>query len=493
MARVQLALKVSDLEASIDFYSKLFNTEPAKLRPGYANFAVTEPPLKLVLLEGEPDRATVFDHLGVEVDSSEQVDDTSRRLSDEGLDTTDEEEVACCYASMDRVWVYGPGKEPWEVYVVKGEANTTGDGGSLNMRELNRALLARQLLLERRKLRLTNALEHLVGVNAENIDSPYIGLWSRLEDFHFSGLSDLIEQREAGSSRQMRGAMHLTSAADVMVLRPWIQPLLEEQLQDQHGETLEGLDLAEVVAVAESALAESPLTVEQLGSALTERWPHHDAEALIQAAEHLLPLIQVSAANTWSSDEEVTSSTVKAWFGRSVDDYAEPDKIVLRYLSVFGPAAIRDAEYWSGLKGLKEVFERLRPQLKTFRDERGKELFDLPNAPRPEADVTAPVRFLPECDNLLLSHADRQRIITDDDAGKVFTTKDSCRATVLIDGYVSGTWSVENKPDAAVLTIQLFRATSGEDDAGLHAEGARLLHAVAPEAAAHKVDIAPVG
>nr|WP_249125126.1 winged helix DNA-binding domain-containing protein [Saccharopolyspora erythraea] len=358
------------------------------------------------------------------------------------------------------------------------------------MRELNRALLARQLLLDRRKLRLTNVLEHLVGLNAENPDSPYIGLWSRLEDFRFSALAELINEREAGTSRQMRGAKHLTSAADVMALRPWVQPLLEDRLQSKHGDALEGVDLAELVTAAKTHLAEKPLTHEQLGKALAERWPQHDTEALAQAAEHLLPLVQVPAGN---AGEVAANSTVEAWFGRPVDEYAEPDKIVLRYLSVFGPAAIRDAEYWSGIKGLKEVFERLRPQLKTFRDERGKELFDLPNAPRPGAEAPAPVRFLPESDNLLLSHADRHRIITDDDAGKVFDTDDSCRATVLVDGYVGGTWSVEQKDGTAVLTVQPFKPLSDEDSAAVREEGARLLAAVAAEAGAHEIEIAPAG
>ncbi|GAB3288682.1 ArsI/CadI family heavy metal resistance metalloenzyme [Parasphingorhabdus pacifica] len=492
MARVQLALKVSDLEASIDFYSKLFNTEPTKLRPGYANFAVAEPPLKLVLLEGEPDRATVFDHLGVEVDSTEQVEGATHRLSDEGLETTTEEEVACCYASMDRVWVYGPGKEPWEVYVVKGEANTTGDGGSLNMRELNRALLARQLLLERRKLRLTNVLEHLVGLNAENPNSPYIGLWSRLEDFHFSALSDLIGEREAGSSRQMRGAMHVTSAADIMALRPWVQPLLESRLKKTHGQALDGVDLPEVAEAAKALLTDKPLSHEELGKALADRWPQHDSTALAQAAEHVLPLVQVPLTNIRGSNEAAMNSTVEAWFGRPVDDYAEPDKIILRYLSVFGPAAIRDAEYWSGIKDLKEVFERLRPQLKTFRDERGKELFDLPNAPRPGADTPAPVRFLPESDNILLSHADQHRIISDDHTGKVFTDNGS-RSTVLIDGHVGGTWNVEHKNNTTTLKVHPFKPLSDEDSAALREEGARLLDAVAAEAGTHEVEITSAG
>jgi catechol 2,3-dioxygenase-like lactoylglutathione lyase family enzyme len=133
MSRVQLALRVADLEGSIAFYSRLFGAEPAKRRPGYANFAIAEPPLKLVLLEGRPDEETRMDHLGVEVASHEEVSSAARRLEDAGLATLEENDTACCYALQDKVWVTGPGKEPWEVYVVKADADTlakagTGDG-----------------------------------------------------------------------------------------------------------------------------------------------------------------------------------------------------------------------------------------------------------------------------------------------------------------------------------------------------------------------------
>ncbi|MDQ8708389.1 ArsI/CadI family heavy metal resistance metalloenzyme [Streptomyces sp. LHD-70] len=124
MSRVQLALRVPDLEASIAFYGKLFNAEPAKLRDGYANFALTEPPLKLVLIQGEPGQDTHMDHLGVEVTSTEAVHTATTRLADRGLDTTVENDTTCCYALQDKVWVHGPGKEPWEVYVVKADADT---------------------------------------------------------------------------------------------------------------------------------------------------------------------------------------------------------------------------------------------------------------------------------------------------------------------------------------------------------------------------------
>ncbi|BCB89891.1 ArsI/CadI family heavy metal resistance metalloenzyme [Phytohabitans suffuscus] len=123
MSRVQLALRVSDLEGSIGFYSKLFGVEPAKLRPGYANFAVEEPPLKLVLIEGEPGQPTVMDHLGVEVFGTDEVTAATSRLREAGLLTVEENDTSCCYAVQDKVWVHGPGREPWEVYVVKSDAD----------------------------------------------------------------------------------------------------------------------------------------------------------------------------------------------------------------------------------------------------------------------------------------------------------------------------------------------------------------------------------
>ncbi|MBY8881172.1 ArsI/CadI family heavy metal resistance metalloenzyme [Actinacidiphila acidipaludis] len=126
MSRVQLALRVADLEGSIAFYSKLFGTEPAKLRPGYANFAIAEPPLKLVLIEGEGDEDTRLDHLGVEVESTDQVSAATGRLQEAGLATFEENDTSCCYALQDKVWVTAPGKEPWEVYVVKADADNLG-------------------------------------------------------------------------------------------------------------------------------------------------------------------------------------------------------------------------------------------------------------------------------------------------------------------------------------------------------------------------------
>lgn len=132
MSRAQLALNVADLEASVTFYSKLFGVEPAKRRPGYANFAITAPPLKLVLIEGEPGQETRLDHLGVEVDSTDEVAAATARLKDAGLATFEENDTSCCYALQDKVWVHGPGREPWEVYVVKADADRMGKAAVLD-------------------------------------------------------------------------------------------------------------------------------------------------------------------------------------------------------------------------------------------------------------------------------------------------------------------------------------------------------------------------
>ncbi|MFD5737320.1 ArsI/CadI family heavy metal resistance metalloenzyme [Streptomyces sioyaensis] len=132
MSRVQLALTVADLEGSIAFYSKLFGAEPAKRRPGYANFALTEPPIKLVLIEGEPGRETRLDHLGVEVGSTDEVTAATARLKEAGLATFEENDTSCCYALQDKVWVHGPGNEPWEVYVVKADADRMGKSAALD-------------------------------------------------------------------------------------------------------------------------------------------------------------------------------------------------------------------------------------------------------------------------------------------------------------------------------------------------------------------------
>jgi hypothetical protein len=180
---------------------------------------------------------------------------------------------------------------------------------------------------------------------------------------------------------------------------------------------------------------------------------------------------------------------VEAWLGCSPQTGSSPDAVVLRYLAAFGPATTADLRIWSGLGGLAEVIERLRPRLLHFRDERARELLDLPEAPRPDPDTPAPPRFLPEYDNALLSHADRTRIISDDHRKRLITRNGRSVGTVLVDGFVGGTWRISRERGGAALNVQLFKRLPRTDAAALQAEGERLLAFAAPEGPAHRVKI----
>jgi hypothetical protein len=314
----------------------------------------------------------------------------------------------------------------------------------LGTRALNRATLARQLLLERAGLPLLDAVRHLVGLQAQVPHNPYTALWSRLVGFRPEVLSAALEQREAVRIGVMRGTIHLLTADDCLVLRPLTQPVLEGQLWRHRdlSPQLRGVDLVPIVEAGRIAL-EEPRTGTELRALLAARFPELDAAALAYACQMRLALVQVPPRGLWQKRAQVRWTTAESWLGRPLAPDPSVDEVVLRYLAAFGPAAAADATTWCRLTGLREVVERLRPQLVTFRDERGRELFDLPDAPRPDPDTPAPVRFLPEYDNVLLSHDDRSRFVAAVDRallGPVWST--GCGA-VLHDGAVRAVWRAE--------------------------------------------------
>ena len=260
--------------------------------------------------------------------------------------------------------------------------------GVLTNRALNRATLERQLLLRRSTVRPLQAVEHLVGLQAQVPLNPYTALWSRLEGFRPEELAALLVDRRVVRMTVMRGTIHLVTAEDCLTLRPAMQPVLEAELT-RHSEFaphLRGVDLEPVLAFARELFAEEPRTGPQLRDALASRFPTAHAAALAYACRCLLPLVQVPPRGVWGKTAQVTTTTVEAWLGKPLSATSSLETIVLRYLGAFGPASVADVATWSRLTGLREVVERLRPQLVTFRSEAGRELFDLPDAPRPDPE-----------------------------------------------------------------------------------------------------------
>lgn len=346
----------------------------------------------------------------------------------------------------------------------------------LNQRALNRALLARQLLLWRERRTAAQAIEHLVGMQAQVPTSPYVGLWSRLVDFRHEDLSDLIRDRRAVRLALMRSTVHLVTARDCLALRPVLRSVQERNLYtgSPFGRRLAGIDLRALIAAARELLDERPLTLAELGARLREKWPDRDAESLAYGIRNLVPLVQVPPRGVWGASGAATCATAEAWLGQPLEPDSSPDDTFLRYLGAFGPATVRDAQTWSGLTRLSDVAERLRPRLRVFHDEQGAELFDLPDAPRPDPETPAPPRFLPEYDNLLLSHADRSRVMTEDHRRRVFA-RFAIRGAVLVDGFARGAWKVARERDRADLEVELFEPIAAADQAALAEEGARLL------------------
>lgn len=350
-------------------------------------------------------------------------------------------------------------------------------------RSRNRALLARQLLLERVSARPESVVERLVGTQAQTPRSPYTALWSRIRDFDPLVLSRAIEERRLVRIALMRSTIHLVTAADAMTLRPLVLAILQRELTNPTWRRpLERVDLESVAVHARRILEAEALTPAKLGVALADHFPDIEPRALAHAARTMLPLVQIPPRALWQRSGATTLTTAEHWLGRDVRTDASWDEIALRYLAAFGPARPADLVAWSRVTGMVEVFERLRPQLRVLRDERGKELFDVPRAPRPPKDVPAPPRFLPDFDNVLLAHADRTFVFADEHRTAIQGTNGVLPGTLLVDGTVAAAWNVEADDGHARLMIRALKDIPRAEQDGIRAEGLgllRFLHAAA--------------
>jgi Winged helix DNA-binding domain len=363
------------------------------------------------------------------------------------------------------------------------EADRLTAASPILKRALNRALLARQHLLRRVELPVGDALEHLVGLQAQAPMPPYYGLWSRIEGFNPNELGRMLTQREAVRLTLMRGTVHLVTVRDAVLLRPLVQPVVERAHSGAFGRRMSGVDLEELAKAVRELLAEERLGARELGRRLVERGIGEDAEAIGNAARVFVPLVQVPPRGVWGAGGQARYATIESWTGAELERRPSIADIVLRYLGAFGPASVIDVQKWSGLTKLKPVLEELRPRLVSFVQEDGKELFDLPNAPRPDAGVAAPVRFLGEYDNVLLGHADRSRIIPEDFPWEAMLAPGRFVNNLLVDGMLRATWWIEREGKrTATLAIRPFGQLSEREQNEVSAEGQRLIDWAAADA-----------
>lgn len=324
-------------------------------------------------------------------------------------------------------------------------------------------------------------------MQAQVPNSPYVGLWTRLEGFQPNGLADLITKRRAVRLGLMRNTIHLVTARDCIELRSLYHPLFERNLQNTHfGRNLVGLDLRDLIPPAIALMKEKPRTFSELGKLLQQKWPDRDPTSLAYAIRYLVPIVQVPPRGIWGKSAQPTWTSTDLWLGRPLAPKPSVDKLVVRYLTAFGPATVADVSAWSGLTRLRDVVERLRPKLRTFRDDRGRELFDVPDGPLPDPDTPAPPRFLPEYDNLLIGHHDRTRVIDHAYRHVIFA------GTLLVDGFVRATWSIKWARETATLTIEPLRRLTKTDRLAVSEEGERLLTFAASEAARRDVRITAI-
>ena len=344
---------------------------------------------------------------------------------------------------------------------------------ALSQRGLNRATLARQYLLERAPAQAIDMIEHLGGMQSQAPLAPYVGLWTRLQDFAPGELSALTEERQVVRLSLMRNTVHLVSARDCLGWRPLFDPLHAAKFSAQFHRGMAGVDRDALLKQAKQLLEEQPRTHGELADLLAECWPKADPGALAYAATHHIALCQVPPRGIWGKNGPAAWALVESWLGAPLRP-VPVDTLVVRYLGAFGPATVADIQVWSGLTRLREVVERL--PLRTLRGEAGQALHDLPDAPRPAEDMPAPPRFLPEYDNLLLSHKDRPRVIPHNRPVPLPPGNGATSGTFLVDGMWQGTWQIRDQ----ILRIQPFTSLRSANRDALLTEAAQLWAFIAP-------------
>jgi hypothetical protein len=352
----------------------------------------------------------------------------------------------------------------------------------LGRRELNRALLDRQYLLRGTDASVAAVVEHLVGLQAQEPMPPYHGLFSRIEGFDPRELGRMLTDREVVRILLMRGTIHMVTARDALFLRPLVQPV-HDRIYARLRRQMSAAASARLEDAVREVIADEPLGAREIARRLVDRGIGEDVVQLSYGLPAFVPMVQLPPRGVWGAGGRVRYATIESWTGRELDREPSPEELVLRYLGAFGPASVMDMQYWSGLTRMKVVFEGLRPRLAIFRDEDGKELFDLPDAPRPDSDTPAPVRFLGEFDNVLLGHRDRRRIIPEGFPRDAMLAHGRFVDNLLIDGMLRATWWVERDGSRrATLGVRPFGELTAAEREEVAAAAERMLEFTDPEA-----------
>lgn len=350
----------------------------------------------------------------------------------------------------------------------------TNNATVLDDRALNRAALARQALLEPTGRSALETVSHLGGLQAQEPQEPFVGLWTRMRSFEAATLSDLLADRHVVRVHLMRRTVHLVTAEDALAWRSRFGAMLRQKVMGVYRDDLRGVDLDELAEAGLAVMSDGqPRTMTELVAALSHRWPEPGrrplGEMLVSA---LLPVVQAPPRGLWRTRGGVRNVLLSSWLGREVDplpsDGSDPAgrALVRRYLAAYGPATSTDLRSWCGLSGLPAAVAAVRGELVSFRDERGRELLDLPDAPRPDPGTAAPVRFLPAFDNAVLGYHYRNRIIDDEHRGLSVAGE----RVVLVDGRVSATWRTGD----GTVTVTPLRSLSRDDREEVAEQGRRL-------------------
>jgi hypothetical protein len=361
---------------------------------------------------------------------------------------------------------------------------------TLTTRQLNRALLARQLLLKRERVSVRAAIHAAGGLQSQEPKDPFVALWSRIRSFKSQQLLAAAKSRAIVRGTFLRATIHTSTADDFAAFRLLLQPVIHRELQIRREFGGGGFEMKKLERAARELLARGPLSVQHLGEALAPKFPRAQRAGLARWIRTGIPLIMVPTGDRWGYSRPPRFAPADQWLDRPLDAGRSAEDLVLRCLSAIGPAGSADIRTWSGFKGIKPILESLRPRLLVFKDESGRELFDLAGAPRPDAETPAPVRFLPEYDNTFLSHADRGRIMHAAH-GHHFTQAGNGRRlrTVLVDGYVRAGWTADRRGSRAAIEVRAFEKFSKAVVAELSEEAEALLRFTEPDATEFVVDV----